>query len=104
VNEKFDNMISILQRDVNELQSLIAQEQPISPDDDTSGDSGNNNGSNSSRPTKKRRRRGVRQDDAADNDSLDNTSDYSNDESEVYDKGVDNQQDEDSACDINKGC
>jgi len=95
VNEKFDNMISILQRDVNELQSLIAQEQPISPDDDTSGDSGNNNGSNSSRPTKKRRRRGVRQDDAADNDSLDNTSDYSNDESEVYDKGVDNQQDED---------
>ena len=62
MNEKFDNMISILQHDVNELQKslLLSTEQPISPDDTTSG-GGNGGGdggdNNDSRPTKKRRRR-----------------------------------------------
>ena len=101
VNEKFDNMISILQRDVNELQTSLllsteaagTTEQPISPDD--TNDYGDDD-SNSSRPTKKRRRRGVRQDDnTADNDSLDSSSDCSNDELEVYNKGVDNNENDD---------
>ena len=76
-------MISVLQRDVNELQSLLTTE-PISPDDTSGGDGRNN------RPTKKRRRRGAHQDDTA-KDSLDSSSD----ESEVYNKGVDeNEEDE----------
>ena len=85
-------MISILQRDVDELQSLLAQstEQAISPDDTSGG--GNDVGDNDSRPVKKRRRRGVRQNDTADNGSLDSSS---NDESEVYNKGADNQREED---------
>jgi len=95
VNEKFDNMISILQHDVNELQSLIAQEQPISPDGMSDGGNGGGDSgdSNNSRPTKKRRRRGVHKDDTADNDGLDSSSD--SDESEIYKKGLDNQQEVD---------
>ena len=84
-------MISILQRDVNELQkSLLSQTtdwQSISPDDISGGGNG---GSNNNRPAKKRRRRGAHNnDDTADNDSLDSSS---NDESEAYDKGVDNDE------------
>lgn len=99
MNEKFDNMISILQQDVNDLQkSLMAQttEQSIAPNDMSDGDNGGDDSgdNNDNRPTKKRRRRGVHQNYTADNDKLDNSSDYSNDELEVNNKGVDNQQKE----------
>ena len=99
MNEKFDNMISLLQRDVNELQKslLLSTEQPISPDDTSGGGNGDggSNDSNSNRPTKKRRRRGAHQDNNTADECLDSSSDHSNDE--LYNKGVDNdkQQEED---------